>query len=132
MPIYVRFLVSGPPSAQQKGPGLDVRIIRSLFCHFLSHFSIKYSKSNLNLNEIDAINYVIYRGSINPYRFRFDKRQCIHLYSINKAVARGGGGATGACEPPFSKKKKKNLHLVKKYNMNKQNFNLTFLGKLIY
>ena len=49
----------------------------------------------------------------------------------NKAVARGG--ATGAYAPPFSKKrKKKNLHLVKKYNMNKQNFDLTFLGKFIY
>ena len=46
---------------------------------------------------------------------------------VCKAVARGG--ATGACAPPFSKK---SLHLVKKYNMNKQNFNLTFLGKFIY
>ena len=45
---------------------------------------------------------------------------------------RSQGGATGACAPPFSKKKKKNLHLVKKYNMNKQNFALTFLGKFIY
>ena len=33
--------------------------------------------------------------------------------------------------PPFQKKN--NLHLVKKkYNMNKQNFDLTFLGKFIY
>ena len=38
-----------------------------------------------------------------------------------KAVAKGG--ATGACAPPFQKKK---------YNMNKQNFDLTFLGKFIY
>ena len=44
-----------------------------------------------------------------------------------KAVARGG--ATGACAPPFEKKKST---FSKKYIMNKQNFDLTFLGKFFY
>ena len=61
-----------------------------------------------------------------------DVRSCgkNSIYLISKAVARGS--ATGACAPPFSKKKK-NPHLVKKKcNMNKQNFDLTFLGKFLY
>ena len=47
---------------------------------------------------------------------------------INKAVAREG--ATGAGAPPFQKKKESTF--IEKYNMNKQNFDLTFLGKFIY
>ena len=49
-----------------------------------------------------------------------------------KAVARGG--ATSACAPPFSKKRGKieSTFSKKKYNMNKQNFDLTFLEKFIY
>ena len=52
------------------------------------------------------------------------------LVCVVKAVARGS--ATGACAPPFSKKKKESTFSKKKYTMNKQNFDLTFLGKFIY
>ena len=48
------------------------------------------------------------------------------------------GRSQGGCHrcmcppPPLKKNKRKNLYLVKKYNMNKQNFDLSFLGKFIY
>ena len=45
------------------------------------------------------------------------------------------GGATDACAPPLFKEKNP-FSIVElfvfKYNMNKQNFDLTFLGKFIY
>ena len=46
-----------------------------------------------------------------------------------KAVARGVPQVH--VHPPFQKKKKEST-FSKKYNMNKQNFDLTFLGKFIY
>ena len=48
----------------------------------------------------------------------------------NQGRSQGGGVPQVHVHPPL---KKKNLHLLKKkYNMNKQNFGLTFLGKFIY
>ena len=70
-------------------------------------------------------------ASEGKLRSEFLRFQKVVIFQFGRIRVKDQGRSQGVpqvCTPLL----KKNLHLVKKYNMNKQNYDLTFLGKFIY
>ena len=68
-------------------PGFDTEVVSVVRCLTLSSIITNYTR-----------NHFLTHRAVNCTGNHHKSRHC-------KAVARGGGGATGACAPPFSKKK---------------------------